>query len=359
MSTMREVAALARVSGKTVSRVINGDRYVSDQVRARVEQAIAQLEYVPNMLSQTFRSGRDSAIGVAVPDIADGFFGAVIQSVEQCARTRGTAVIVTSLGDDPDGERPAVQALLSRQVAGLIIAPISTDQSYLTGWQARTELVFIDRPAHRITADTVIEDDFGGAATAVEHLIDRGHRRIAFIGNAAAVVTTGRRLDGYRSALSAAGLPHDPELELQYQGGAAAAVELVRSLLQHHDPATAIFSSNSQSSVAIVPELHASGHSDLAFISFGDFPMAAALRPSVTVLDQNPAKVGTAAARRLFERIDGPPDGARSQVAPDLILPVPLVIRESSGGPTHPHHPSDHHAPDQHPPDQHPPKEKT
>ncbi len=105
MSTMREVAALAGVSGKTVSRVINGDRYVSAAVQERVEQAVKTLDYVPNMLSQTFRTGRDSAIGIAVPDLADPFFGALIQAVFVLARRRWARIPLTS---DPRSKRCCV-----------------------------------------------------------------------------------------------------------------------------------------------------------------------------------------------------------------------------------------------------------
>ena len=323
---MREVGALAGVSAKSVSRVINGDRYVSAAVRQRVERAITELEYVPNMLSQTFRAGRDSAIGIAVPDIADAFFGSVVQAVERRARERSTAVIVTSLGDDQETERLTVEILLRRQIAGLIIAPISTDQAYLAAWQPRTELMFIDRAAGRIAADSVIEDDIGGAATAVRHLVERGHRRIAFIGNSAAVVTTRRRLAGYHAALAEAGIAADPLLERSYQGDPDGAVTALRELLGRPVPPTAIFSSNSQGSLALVPELHRIGRTDLGFVSFGDFPMAAALRPSVTVIDQDPAQVGIAAAERLFARIDGLSAPRRRH----LVLPVALVVREST-----------------------------
>ncbi len=101
MSTMRDVAALAGVSAKTVSRVMNNDRYVSDDVRERVGKAIKELNYVPNALARTFRSGRDSAIGIAVPDISDPFFSRTILAIEQAARQRRLAVFVTGLGGDP------------------------------------------------------------------------------------------------------------------------------------------------------------------------------------------------------------------------------------------------------------------
>src|SRR4051794_36265676 len=128
---MRDVAARAGVSAKTVSRVMHNDRYVSDDVRRRVEQAIRELQYVPNPLARTFRSGRDAAIGIAVPDISDPFFATVTQAAEQIARARQTAVFVTSLGSDPADERGAVEGLLGRRVAGLISTPVSADQSYL------------------------------------------------------------------------------------------------------------------------------------------------------------------------------------------------------------------------------------
>ena len=102
---MRQVAAVAGVSAKTVSRVLRNDRYVSDEVRLRVERAVAELQYVPNVLARTFRSGSDNAIGVAVPDISDPFFAALTHAVETVAQARGSAVIVTSLGDDDAGER--------------------------------------------------------------------------------------------------------------------------------------------------------------------------------------------------------------------------------------------------------------
>src|SRR3954451_13261448 len=116
MSTMRKVAERAGVSAKTVSRVMNNDRYVSAEVRQRVQRAIEELQYVPNLLARTFRSGRDAAIGVAVPDISDPFFAAVTHAIEQIARTRGTAVFVTSLGTDGHDEQAGVEALLGRQI---------------------------------------------------------------------------------------------------------------------------------------------------------------------------------------------------------------------------------------------------
>ena len=323
MSTMREVAALAGVSGKTVSRVINGDRYVSTDVRERVERAIAELRYVPNMLSQTFRHGRDTAIGVAVPSIADAFFAAVVHAISEQARARSTPVLITNLGIDAAEEQAAVEALLRRHVAGLIIAPVSADQSYLRAWRESTELVFVDRPPGRIAADSVIEDDDGGASVAVSHLIRSGHRRIAFVGDGSAVVTTGRRLDGYRAAHATAGIDVDDALVQLLDQTGRDVLRSLDDLLTSKDPPTAIFSSNAQLSVAVVPELHRRRRTDVVVVSFGDFPMASALSPAVTVIDQDPALLGRTAADRLFDRIDRPGVRRKRQI----VLPVELRIR--------------------------------
>jgi LacI family transcriptional regulator len=323
MTTMRHVAELAGVSAKTVSRVINNDRYVSDDVRRRVEGAISELGYVPNLLARSFRSGRDAAIGVAIPDISDPFFSTLTREVEQIARSRGVAVFITSLGHDGDEEQGRVEALLSRRLTGLVTTPIAADQSYLRRWQDRTAIVFIDRSPTRLTADSVVEDDHGGAHQATEHLIGHGHRRIAFVGDRVGTVTTARRLAGYRAALHDAGLAEDPRL---IRLGATTDVEAAKAivdLMSLAEPPTALFSSNAWCTIGIIPALQATGHSTIPLISFGDFPLAEAIQPPPSVIDQDPVAVGRVAATRLFERIDHP----QRRLKRKIVLPVPLIIR--------------------------------
>jgi LacI family transcriptional regulator len=330
MATMREVAERAGVSAKTVSRVLRNDRYVSEGVRDRVNAAVNELQYVPNMLAVSFRSGRDAAIGVAVPDIADPFFAQIIQAVEAEARARHTAVIVTSLGYEADHEQEAVEALLQRQVLGLISCPVSADQSYLAPWAQRTALVFVDRAPAGIVADCVIEDDLGGARLATDHLLGRGHRRIAFIGDPAP--TTMQRLRGYTQALADADIPFDEDLVYLGSGEPSSIEEALRRLTGLPGPPSAVFSSNARSTLSVVPALQRLEGEGLALVSFGDFPMAASLRPSVTVIDQNPTAVGRFAAERLFRRIDEPTKRLRRRT----VLPVALIERASSRQPVVP-----------------------
>jgi LacI family transcriptional regulator len=325
MTTMRQVAERAGVSAKTVSRVMHHDKYVSDDVRRRVQEAIADLRYVPNVLARTFRSGRDAAIGVAIPDLSDPFFAILTREIEQIARSRGVAVFVTSLGKNGADEQGRVEALLSRQLTGLITTPISADQSYLESWQGRTTIVFIDRPPSGITADSVVEDDRGGAYTATTHLIEHGHRRVGFIGDSVATATTARRLEGYRAALADAGIVADDSIIVLGPSSEMDAGKAVVDLVARPEPPTALFSSNAWCTIGLIPALQAIGRSDLPLISFGDFPLAVAIRPPLTVIDQDPVSVGRIAATRLFERLDHPTRRLKRKI----VLPVPLITRGS------------------------------
>jgi LacI family transcriptional regulator len=325
MATMRQVAQRAGVSAKTVSRVMNNDRYVSADVRRRVERAIEDLQYVPNLLARTFRYGRDAAIGIAVPDISDPFFSAVIHAVEEIARDRGVALFVTSVGTDGAYEQIGVEALLGRQIVGLISTPVAADQSYLTRWRSRTAIVFIDRAPSNITADTVVEDDDGGGYAATAHLIEHGHRRIGFIGDSSSIATTAGRLDGYNAALADAGIDENQRFVSLGAMSSREAAEATWDLLSRPDAPTALFSSNARCSIGVVPALQETDRTDIALVGYGDFPLASALRPALTVIDQNPDALGKAAARRLFQRLDNPAGRWKRR----MVLPVRLLLRDS------------------------------
>lgn len=318
MSTMRDVARLAGVSAKTVSRVMNNDRYVSDDVRARVLQAVEQLQYVPNAMARSFRSGQDTAIGVAVPAVT-GFFGHVVESVERIARDRGVAMYLTCLGDEAAAEQAAIETLLARNVVGLLVAPIAEDQSYLKPWRDRTSMVFLDRRPRRLTAAYVVHDDNGGTRLAITHLLDHGHRRIAFAGDSPHVPTTARRRTTYELALFDGGVAVDPFLV----SWDAHETLVVPRLLALPNPPTAIFAANPTCSMQIVRQLHTMGRTDVTLVGFGDFPMADTLTPPVSVIDQDPTELGMLAANRLFRRIDEPDKRLPRQT----VVPVSLIRR--------------------------------
>jgi LacI family transcriptional regulator len=325
MTTMRDVARVAGVSAKTVSRVFNDDPHVTEETRDRVRWAMQKLNYVPNLLARSFRAGADAAVGLAVPDIGDPFFAEMTSSIETDLVGRGMAVVVTSLGRDVESERSALEALLRRQISGLIVACVSADQAYLAPWQERTPMVFVDRAPKGLSGIYVIEDDLGGARQAVSHLASHGHRRVAFFGVSTYVMTTHRRLKGYRSAVAEHGLDDSPDLIcIPSESADEAAAEFVKRLEAPNAP-TAVFSSTILCTMALVRALQRSERTDIALVGFGDIPMAAALTPAVTVLDQDPAGLGRIAAERLVQRIENPDAPVRRRT----VLPVHLIPRGS------------------------------
>jgi LacI family transcriptional regulator len=336
MTTMRDVARVAGVSAKTVSRVFNEDPHVTEETRERVRWAMQKLNYVPNLLAKSFRAGADTAVGLAVPEIADPFFAEMASSIEIDLMGRGMAVVVTSLGHGPDRERYALEALLRRQISGLIVACVSADQSYLAPWQERTPMVFVDRAPKGLSSVYVIEDDLGGARHAVTHLASHGHRRIAFLGVSTPVTTTRRRLKGYRSAVAENGLDDSPDLMCVPAEAANEAAAVLVKRLEAPNPPTAVFSSNIPCTMALILALQRAGRSDIALVGFGDFPMAAALAPAVTVVDQDPAGLGRIAVERLLQCIEDP----RAPLRRRTVLPVHLILRGSGELPPRPPRPA-------------------
>jgi LacI family transcriptional regulator len=325
MTTMRDVARVAGVSAKTVSRVFNDDPHVTEETRDRVRWAMQKLNYVPNMLARSFRAGADPAVGLAIPDIADPFFAAMASSIEVDLGGRGMAVVVTSLRQGAEHERTALESLLRRQISGLIVAAVSTDQSYLAAWQERTPVVFVDRAPRGLSGVYVIEDDLAGAREAVLHLASHGHRRVAFFDISAPVMTTRRRLKGYRAAVAEAGLDDRPDFICTHgESPDESATALVRRLGAPDAP-TAVFSSNVPCTMALVQALHEAGRTDVAVVGFGDVPLAAALSPAITVIDQDPAGLGRIAVERLLQRIEDPGAAVRRRT----VLPVRLIPRGS------------------------------
>ncbi|HUY47627.1 MAG TPA: LacI family DNA-binding transcriptional regulator, partial [Streptosporangiaceae bacterium] len=213
--TMRDVAALAGVSLKTVSRVINGTPTVDPALASQVQRAAAQLNYQPNLTASSLRRGdrRSLMIGLLLEDIANPYSSTIYRSAENVARTHGVEVLAGSLDEDPERERELAAALFLRRVDGLIIVPAGQDHSYLLN-EAKmgTALVFADRPPRFLAADSVVSDNRAGAANGVRHLVENGHQRIAYLGDLTSIATAQERFAGFQEALREAGLALDHQL---------------------------------------------------------------------------------------------------------------------------------------------------
>jgi LacI family transcriptional regulator len=307
-ATIKDVAALAGVSLKTVSRVINREPGVSETLITRVQEAAEQLNYRHNLAASNLRRGhRTQSIGVLLDDHANPFSANVLRAIEDRARSVGVAVLSASLDDESEREAAMATDLVARRVDGLIVMPTSADQSYLLAEiRAGLPVVAVDRPAQGVHVDTVVVDNLSGARTAVSHLTRRGHTRIACLTDRQAIWTARQRLQGYREALHAVGIDADDHLVVPDLTSDSEAKAAVLRLLDLPDPPTAIFAARNILAVGTVRALRERGRADeVAVVSFDDFPMADLLEPAVTVIRQDLRAIGAAAADLLFARMGG------------------------------------------------------
>lgn len=324
---MQQVAAAAGVSLKTVSRVVNRERGVSPALIARVDAAVERLGYRHNLAASQLRRGRvTSSIGILLQDLGNDFCAELLRAVEDRARDAGLVVMSASLDEDPDRERDLVRGLVERRIDGLILMPASTDQSYLAR-EIDTGLgvVVVDRRPHGLDLDSVTTDNRGGAEAGVRHLLDRGHRRVGFVGDDLSIQTAPPRLEGYRDALRAAGIDIDPALERPGHGSPAQAEKAVLDLLALPDPPTALFTARNEVTVGAVRGLRRAGRAaDVALVGFDDFATADLLEPGITVVRQDAQGQGHRAMELLATRMAG-----EAEATVTLVLDTSLVPRGS------------------------------
>ncbi|GDY32401.1 LacI family DNA-binding transcriptional regulator [Gandjariella thermophila] len=322
---MSDVARLAGVSIKTVSRVVNDEPGVHQATAERVLAAIDQLGFRRNLSARNLRRGSSAGIvGLVMEDVANPFYSELTGAVEEVARQHGRHVLAASSGEDPDRERELALEFCARRVDGLIVVPAGVQHGYLVPeMRAGTPAVFVDRPAGDVVADTVLVDNIGGTVAAVQHLARYGHRRIAFLGDAPDIFTAAERLRGFREGCARAGVRYDEDLVAMGPHDAPGIGATLRRLLRGPEPATALVTGNNRITVLVLRAL--AGQRDRpALVGFDDFELADLVNPPVTVIAHDVAALGRTAAELLFARLDG--DGAPPR---RVVLPVRLVTRGS------------------------------
>ncbi|WP_179423423.1 LacI family DNA-binding transcriptional regulator [Pedococcus badiiscoriae] len=322
---MREVAALAGVSLKTVSRVVNREGGVSSDVVSRVERAVAQLGYRPNLAASNLRRGhgKTAMVGALLQDVSNSFSASLLRSLEDAARDRDVVIVASSLDEEPERERVLVENLVRRRVDGLLLMPATARQEYLADdLRSGLPIMFVDRRPNGVDTDSVTIDNDLGARLAVNHLIAHGHRRIALLGDLTSIQTARARHDGYLSALLEAGIEPDPRLVATSLRSSEDAIDALGRLLDGREPPTAIFAARNSLAVGAIRTLHHRGLAGrIALVGFDDFPLADIVDPPLTVVRQNVGAIGAQVAARLFARIDGDTSAPRHVVIKPELIP--------------------------------------
>lgn len=331
-ATLRDVAREAGVSIRTVSRVVNNKAEIAAGTRRRVLDVINRLEYRPNSLARSLVSGKTRSIAVVIPQITDPFYPEFVQGVESVARHQEYHVFLCNTDEDPDQEYKTLEALAGKQVEGVILCGTRLPPARLMQAHQLHRLVLVtSRAPAGLTTVNVAEE--AGVATLTAHLIQLGHRQIGHI--AWLANGTSARLDGYRTALTAHGLPTpatyvEPVGKADIDGGRAAA----HRLLTRVPALTAITCYNDLVAIGTLQACVALGRivpDDIAIVGFDDIWPAALIQPALTTMHVSRFDLGKMATERLLTRLYETSDQRANIPERTWELPTTLVIRATCG----------------------------
>lgn len=330
MTTIREVAERAGVSYATVSHVVNNTRFVADDTRERVLEAMAELQYRPNAVARSLRSGRTNTIGMILPDSSNPYFAEIGRAIEEEAFKQGFSIILCNMELAPQKENLYIDVLINKQVDGIIFVAAG-DQIPLLELLKRQGIpaVMIERDLPDVDVDTIITDNRLGGYQATRHLLDLGHRRIALITGPTSKITPseGRRL-GYRQALEEAGIAYDETIVCLGDFHAQSGLEITAWLLAQPSPPTAIFAGNDLMAIGSICAAEKMGlrvPRDLSVVGFDNIDLANFTNPPLTTVSQEQAPVGIWATQTLVRKIVD-----KNLPALKVMLPTRLILRESS-----------------------------
>ncbi len=328
MTTIRDVAAYAKVSVATVSHVINNTRFVNPQTVNRVQDAIDALSYRPNQLARSLRRNKTSTIGLLIPDNSSPFFAKIARTIEDVGFAEGYSVILCNSDGSETKETVYVDTLLSKRIDGLIL--ISSGNSFTPLQkiiQAHVPFVVVDRELGDLSVDQVLINNEEGGYQSGKHLVNLGHRRIGVICGPRALRLTVERLTGFRRALEEVGLTLNDDVivegNFQYQSG----MESMRILLERGAGLSAIFAANDQMAIGAISYLQQHQlrvPEDMSIMGYDDILEGTIFYPNLTTISQPTSEIGQLSVKLLLERIK------QVDIAPRrIVLPTRLIERAS------------------------------
>lgn len=321
--SINDVARVAGVSKSTVSRVLGGGP-VSEDVRGRVELAIRQTGYRPNLQARRLRSRHTGIIGLIVADIRNPFFTALIRAVEEVAYREGLRVTLCNTDEDPEREALYLQLMHEERISGLIFAPTRTTVGRLERLALDFPTVLVDRAAASGSIDSVVLDNPAAMGALVEHLVERGYRRIGGLFGSTSTTAAERR-DGYLAAMRTHGLEPDYR---EVEPTAEAAIATVEQWLAAPSRPEALVTSNSLLLMGALKAARGAGLAipdALALAGFDNERWTELVVPGITVLEQPVEEMGRAAMSMLLERLRTPELPVRR-----LVMTGRCVVRGST-----------------------------
>lgn len=335
--SIKDIARAADVSHSTVSRALSDSPLVSAQTKARIQRMAREMGYSPDAQARSLVIGRTQTLGVVVTTITDPFIAEIVQAIESTAHDHGYSVILSSSSSEPEREIAAVEMLRQKRADGVIVTSSRVGALYQEHLdRLGVPVVLINSRSKEKGSYTysVMVDNQRGGFLATEHLIQLGHRRIAYISGPAGHSDNQERLAGYHLALADAGIARDPGLMVQGNGRLGGGERALAALAALDARPAAAFCYNDMTAIGLMRAGQQAGMSiprDLAVVGFDDIPSASYVQPPLTTIAQPMLSMGRQAVEMVLALLDGAPDGAPDggQVS-NVVVQGVLVVRESS-----------------------------
>ncbi len=332
MANIRDVAKRAGVAPITVSRCVNNSGYCSPEARQRIEAAIAELGFVPNRLASGLRSKRTHTLALVLTDITNPFFTTIARGVEDTASVAGYTVIFCNTDESVAKEHMYLQMLMEKRVDGVLLVPaVSGIDSVNLVKKQGIPIIVIDRRLPDLLTDVVRCDSENGAYELTRLLLSLGHREIAILTGPRGVSTADDRLNGYRRALTEAGLPQNKDNEYFGEFTQQSGYGMAHKAMEKNNRITAVFAANNVITFGTIKAFQEMGlrvPEDVAVVGFDDLPAPLVTFPFLTVAAQPAYEMGQKAIEILLGRLDG----ELSDQYQEVVLPAEIVVRQSSGG---------------------------
>jgi DNA-binding LacI/PurR family transcriptional regulator len=346
--SIKDIARLAGVSHSTVSRALRNSPLIPERTARRIQQIARDKGYSASAVARSLVTRKTQTIGVVVTSIADPFNGEVVEAVEETANKNGYSVILATSQADPEREMAVVRSFQERRVDGIVVASSRVGSLYmpLLG-EMNIPIVLLNNQSPGAFVDAVTIDNVDGAMQATRHLIELGHKRIAYMGDRFGLQSDAERLKGYRKALRRAQSPCLEELVTHGDGKTAgardAAAELIGPNVPERRRPTAVFCYNDMSALGLMQAAESLGVSiphELSVVGFDDLFFASQLRPPLTTVRQPKREIGTRAMEQLLALLDGTRANNRTLIKGELIVrgstvsPTTAITRQSGWGKT-------------------------
>jgi DNA-binding LacI/PurR family transcriptional regulator len=329
--SIKDVAKAARVSHPTVSRALRNSRLVKPETAERIQRIAREMGYRPSAVARNLVTRRTETIGVVVTNIADPFVAGVVAGIEDVANQRGYSVFLANANADPEREVKVVQSFHERRVDGIVVTASRVGALYIPMLaRMKVPIVLIDNQHPGEFVHSVMIDNVPASRHATQHLIELGHRRIAYLGDQFGFQSDIDRFSGYRQALQRADLPFLPELVVHGNGSADGGIRAMNTLLALKQRPTAVFCYNDMSALGALRALYDNGLSvaeDLSLVGFDDLPIASYMFPRLTTVRQPKEQMGQMAMESLLKILDG------TSAKTNIDVEGELIVRDSSGTP--------------------------